>query len=136
MKNKILYWIFFYTCILLISGCNDKQVKSIKLDLVLLDPQLTDSINSRYSKNIKDIASPIEDACSSKVDIVFYPLTLKRVDIDKETNIEYETNRPSINYEKIKAVKRGLKDFFDESTPPAWIYLPQNKKFDISGYVG
>jgi len=130
MKYK--YVILYLAFALLFYRCGH-PAKNVELNIIFCN-QITAAPGAHFPKDLQDICLPIEDVCKPAVSLSFYPLTVKRVDIGKETSIDYQNNRAS-NYGKIKAVTRDLKKYFKDSTISASLSAETNSNFSPSNFL-
>ncbi len=120
----------------LLTSCRPKPVRGTEMNIVFFGPANSDSTNNHYPKDIQDIVEPIQDACTPKQDLTFYPLNILRADIGEANKIvlDYENNKAT-DYTKIKAVERSLNKFFEKETAPAWLNTAINKNFDFNTFL-
>jgi hypothetical protein len=125
----------FYILLILgvfVCSCGN-STKNVELNVILFN-QLPADAGNHYPKDIQEICAPVKDVCKPTVDIAFFPLTIKRADIGKDVSLDYENNKAT-NYQKVKAVERDVKKYFNDNVIAPSIAAQTNANFDINAYL-
>lgn len=136
MRNNLFYLILIFS--VLLTSCGGKMEK-IDTEIQYFNDIQISKDKSQIEKDglmpeLYELSKPVN---IDKVDYVFSPLSIKRLDIGKKIELDYLTKKGR-NYKKINAIIRAHREYFkdgkDTEVDPSLI-APFQQKIDFDAYV-
>ena len=103
---------FIAMVILAIALSCTKNLEKIPIEVILFDKITENKEGLKYPEYLLEILNPMSEFCENKMVIGFYPVKIKRRDLNDEIDFNYITTKAG-NDKKIKFVARQLKNFFE-----------------------
>ena len=116
-------------------SCNtEKDAQKIHLEIQLFE-KTNETIKEKYSKDLVDLVQPFKNIGETKNNFTFYPLIIKRKDVDgNKVSIEYLNNKAGSD-KKINFCERQLKHYFEDSTVNVELTLANNLSSDFNTVI-
>ena len=136
MKKYFLYIISIFS--LFLTSCVSEKLEQIEVEV-----QFFNEIKVNKEENIEkegllpELYEATKPMNIDKVDYVFFPLSVKRVDSGKKIEIDY-LNKKGRNYKKINAIIRAHREYFKDGKDTEVddrLTAPLQQKTDFDAYV-